>query len=128
MTLVDANDPAMADPTKFVGPVYSEADAKRLADEKGWTVKQDGDMWRRVVPSPVPVRIFEIRPIKALLDLGAVVVCTGGGGIPTMYLPEDTALEGPWDFNEKHLVGWRPSSTRTARRRSSPRTSTPTCW
>ncbi|MFI0432344.1 MAG: carbamate kinase [Candidatus Nanopelagicales bacterium] len=105
MTLVDADDPAMADPTKFVGPVYSEEDAKRLAEEKGWTVKQDGDKWRRVVPSPVPMRIFEIRPIKALLDLGAVVVCTGGGGIPTMYLPGDTELEGPWDFNEKHLVG-----------------------
>ncbi|MDQ1249104.1 MAG: carbamate kinase [Actinomycetota bacterium] len=105
MTLVDANDPAMADPTKFVGPVYSEADAKRLAAEKGWTVKQDGDKWRRVVPSPLPERIFEIRPIQNLLEMGAVVVCTGGGGIPTMYLPGDTELEGPWDFNPKHLVG-----------------------
>lgn len=105
MTEVDADDPAMADPTKFVGPVYSETDAQRLADDKGWTVKQDGDAWRRVVPSPVPKRIFEIRPIKALLELGAVVVCTGGGGIPTMYLPGDTELEGPWDFNAKHLVG-----------------------
>ena len=105
MTLVDADDPAMADPTKFVGPVYSEEDAKRLAAEKGWTVRQDGDKWRRVVPSPVPQRIFEIRPIQALLDMGAVVVCTGGGGIPTMYLPGDTDIEGPWDFNPKHLVG-----------------------
>lgn len=105
MTLVDADDPAMADPTKFVGPVYSEEDAKRLAADKGWTVKQDGDKWRRVVPSPVPQRIFEIRPIQALLDIGAVVVCTGGGGIPTMYLPGDTDIEGPWDFNPKHLVG-----------------------
>jgi carbamate kinase len=105
MTEVDADDPAMADPTKFVGPVYSEEDAKRLAADKGWTVKQDGDKWRRVVPSPVPKRIFEIRPIKALLEMGAVVVCTGGGGIPTMYVPGDTELEGPWDFNEKHLVG-----------------------
>ncbi len=105
MTEVDADDPAMADPTKFVGPVYSKADAQRLAADHGWTVKQDGDKWRRVVPSPVPKRIFEIRPIKALLDLGAVVVCTGGGGIPTMYLPGDVELEGPWDFNHKHLVG-----------------------
>lgn len=54
MTEVDADDPAMADPTKFVGPVYSEEDAKRLAADKGWTVKQDGDAWRRVVPSPSP--------------------------------------------------------------------------
>ncbi len=105
MTEVDADDPAMADPTKFVGPVYSEEDAKRLAAEKGWVVKQDGDKWRRVVPSPVPKRIFEIRPIKALLDMGAVVVCTGGGGIPTMYLPGGSELEGPWDFNDKQLVG-----------------------
>ena len=105
MTEVDADDPAMADPTKFVGPVYSEEDAKRLAGEKGWVVKEDGDKWRRVVPSPVPKRIFEIRPIKALLDMGAVVVCTGGGGIPTMYLPGATEIEGPWDFNDKQLVG-----------------------
>lgn len=73
--------------------------------EKGWTVKPDGDAWRRVVPSPVPKRIFEIRPIKALLDMGAVVVCTGGGGIPTMYVPGGSELEGPWDFNDKHLIG-----------------------
>ena len=53
--------------------------------EKGWAIKQDGDMWRRVVPSPLPTRIFEIRPIKWLLEKGAVVICTGGGGIPTMY-------------------------------------------
>jgi carbamate kinase len=105
MTEVDADDPAMADPTKFVGPVYSEQDAQRLAADKGWTVKQDGDMWRRVVPSPVPKRIFEIRAIKTLLDMGAVVVCTGGGGIPTMYLPGEHALEGPWDFNNRQLVG-----------------------
>ena len=105
MTEVDANDPAMADPTKFVGPVYSEEDAARLAAEKDWTVKQDGDVWRRVVPSPVPKRIFEIRSIKALLEMGAVVVCTGGGGIPTMYVPGGSELEGPWDFNDKQLVG-----------------------
>lgn len=105
MTEVDADDPAMADPTKFVGPVYSEEDAKRLAADKGWTVKQDGDAWRRVVPSPVPKRIFQIRAIKTLLDSGTVVVCTGGGGIPTMYLPEEQELEGPWDFNPRHLVG-----------------------
>ena len=105
MTEVDANDPAMADPTKFVGPVYTEEDAKRLAADRGWTVKQDGDAWRRVVPSPVPKRIFQIRAIKTLLDSGTVVVCTGGGGIPTMYLPEEQELEGPWDFNPHRLVG-----------------------
>ncbi len=104
MTEVDANDPAMKDPTKFVGPVYTKEEADSLAAEKGWTVKQDGDVWRRVVPSPKPQRIFQIRPIKWLLDKGAVVVCTGGGGIPTMYLDEE-GLEGPYDFNPRTLVG-----------------------
>lgn len=94
MTEVDADDPAFANPTKFVGPVYSEEDAKRLAAEKGWAVKPDGDMWRRVVPSPLPVHIFQIHPIQWCLDKGAVVVCTGGGGIPTMY-----------EKGTRHLVG-----------------------
>lgn len=85
MVEVDPDDPAFADPTKFVGPVYREDEAKSLAAEKGWVVKPDGDYWRRVVPSPLPKRIFEIRPIKWLLKKGTVVICAGGGGIPTMY-------------------------------------------
>ncbi len=88
MVEVDPNDPAFADPTKFVGPVYEREVAEKLAAEKGWTIKQDGDKWRRVVPSPLPKRIFEERPIKLLLENGAVVICAGGGGIPTMYDPE----------------------------------------
>ena len=94
MTEVSADDPAFADPTKFVGPVYDEDTAHRLAKAKGWTVKPDGADWRRVVPSPLPQRIFEIRPITWLLDQGAVVVCTGGGGIPTMYRPGTRELVG----------------------------------
>ncbi len=62
-------------------------DAQRLKAEKGWTFKQDGDHWRRVVPSPEPKRIFELRPIKWLLEMGAVVIAAGGGGIPTVYGP-----------------------------------------
>ena len=104
MVEVDPEDPAMADPTKFVGPVYSEADAHQLAAERGWTVKPDGAGWRRVVPSPVPRRIFEIGPIRTLLESGVVVICTGGGGIPTMYLPEEQ-LTGPADRNPRTLVG-----------------------
>jgi carbamate kinase len=88
MVEVDPEDPAFKDPTKFVGPVYGEAEAKQLAEEKGWMVKPDGKMWRRVVPSPLPKRIFELRPIKWLLEKGTVVICTGGGGIPTMYDPD----------------------------------------
>jgi carbamate kinase len=87
MIEVDPADPAFGDPTKFVGPVYDEAEADALAAEKGWVVKQDGDRWRRVVPSPEPKRIFEIRPIRWLLDKDVVVICAGGGGVPTMYEP-----------------------------------------
>ena len=93
MIEVDADDPAFADPTKFIGPVYEEAEARRLADEKGWAIKPDGDKWRRVVPSPAPKRIFEKRPIQWLLERNTVVICAGGGGIPTRY-NADGKLEG----------------------------------
>jgi carbamate kinase len=95
MVEVDPADPAFADPTKFVGPIYDEAQARALAAEKGWTVKPDGDHWRRVVPSPRPLRIFELRPIRWLLEHNVVVICAGGGGIPTMYE----------SGKERHLVG-----------------------
>ena len=95
MVEVDPDDPGFKDPTKFVGPVYDKADADRLAGEKGWTFKQDGDKWRRVVPSPMPKRIFEMRPIRWLLERNTVVIAAGGGGIPTMYEPG----------TERHLVG-----------------------
>ncbi len=87
MVEVDPADPAFDDPTKFVGPVYDEAEARALAEAKGWTVKPDGPHWRRVVPSPRPRRIFEIRPVRWLIERGTVVICAGGGGIPTMYEP-----------------------------------------
>ena len=87
MVEVDRDDPGFANPTKFIGPIYGEAEANRLKAEKGWTFKQDGDHWRRVVPSPEPKRIFELRPIKWLLEKGAVVIAGGGGGIPTVYEP-----------------------------------------
>jgi carbamate kinase len=85
MVEVDPDDQAFSHPDKFIGPVYERAEAERLAQEKGWAIKHDGDKWRRVVPSPMPKRIFEIRPIEWLLERGAVVICTGGGGVPTMY-------------------------------------------
>jgi carbamate kinase len=94
MTEVDPDDPAFDDPTKFVGPVYSRDEADRHAAERGWVVKPDGDAWRRVVPSPVPLRIFEQRPVEWLLARGCVVVCAGGGGIPTMYRPGTQTLVG----------------------------------
>ena len=85
MIIVDPGDPAFTSPAKFVGPVYAKESADELAAEKGWVFKQDGTAWRRVVPSPQPRQILEIAPISWLLDLGAVVICAGGGGIPTMY-------------------------------------------
>lgn len=88
MVEVDRQDPAFQNPTKFIGPVYDETTAQQLAAEKGWTFKLDGTRWRRVVPSPMPKRIFEIRPVKWLLEKGAIVICAGGGGIPTMYEPD----------------------------------------
>jgi carbamate kinase len=95
MVEVDADDPAFADPTKFVGPVYDRDEAEALAAAKGWVVKPDGAKFRRVVPSPEPKRIFEIRPIRWLLDKGTIVICAGGGGIPTMWVPgKERTLSG----------------------------------
>jgi carbamate kinase len=88
MIEVDADDPAFANPTKPIGPLYDADEAKLLTAEKGWTFKPDGDSLRRVVPSPLPKRIFEIDVIKALLERGCVVICAGGGGIPTTYTDE----------------------------------------
>jgi carbamate kinase len=87
MVEVDPGDPAFHKPTKFIGPVYLKDEAFRLAAEKGWVFKPDGDMWRRVVASPEPKRIFELRPIKWLLEHNTIVIAGGGGGIPTMYQP-----------------------------------------
>lgn len=82
---VDTADPAFNNPGKPVGPVYTQAEAERLAAEKGWAIAPDGDKYRRVVASPRPKRIFEIRPVKWLLEKGCIVICAGGGGIPTIY-------------------------------------------
>ena len=87
MIEVDPDDPAFADPSKPIGPLYDQAEADKLAAERGWVFKPDGDSLRRVVPSPVPKRIFELRPIRWLLDQGCVVICAGGGGIPVAYRP-----------------------------------------
>jgi carbamate kinase len=83
-TLVRADDPAFASPAKFVGPGYDEAQARLLASERGWTVRQDGSRWRRVVPSPEPIEVLELPLIEALVATGAIVICAGGGGIPVM--------------------------------------------
>jgi carbamate kinase len=85
MIEVDHSDPAFDHPTKPIGPVYDRETAERLKAASGWTIAADGDKFRRVVASPKPLRIFEIRPIRRLVDHGVIVICAGGGGIPTTY-------------------------------------------
>ncbi|KRB80042.1 carbamate kinase [Nocardioides sp. Root190] len=83
-TLVEAADPAFENPTKFVGEMYGREEAGRLAEQRGWTVRPDGDGWRRVVGSPRPQRVVETPLIRRLLESGAIVVCAGGGGVPVI--------------------------------------------
>lgn len=82
--VVDPRDPAFEKPTKFVGPVYDREEAECRAAGAGWSIAPDGDKWRRVVPSPKPLEIPDMRVLKLLLDQGVVVVCAGGGGIPVL--------------------------------------------
>jgi carbamate kinase len=80
--IVRSDDPAFAAPTKPVGPQYVEAEARRLAAERGWMVAPDGKGFRRMVPSPEPRSIVQLKTIKTLIDAGVLVICVGGGGIP----------------------------------------------
>lgn len=82
--LVSAADPAFGAPTKPIGPIYAEAEARRLAGERGWTVAADGTSFRRVVASPKPLEIVELATIRLLLDAGVTVICAGGGGVPVI--------------------------------------------
>ena len=102
-TLVAATDPAFDEPTKFVGEVYDKAEAEGLAAARGWTIRQDGDGWRRVVGSPQPLRVVETPLIRMLLESGAVVVCAGGGGVPVVR-NEDGDLEGVEAVVDKDLT------------------------
>ena len=83
--LIDARDPAFANPTKFVGPSHSnKSEFQTLVQHFGWTYRQDGARWRRVVPSPMPIEILELPVLSILLERGVTVVCAGGGGIPVL--------------------------------------------
>jgi len=102
MIEVDPADPAFENPSKPIGPIYDAESAGAMAKQRGWVFKPDGDYHRRVVPSPKPKRIFELRQIRWLLEKGAIVICAGGGGIPVMYTDRKApTTSGP----DKELVG-----------------------
>jgi len=104
--VVDCNDPAFQNPTKPIGPFYSKEQADTLAEEKGYTMKEDsGRGWRRTVPSPKPRRIVEIVTIKTLWDTTITIAC-GGGGIPVVET-ESGSLEGVAAVIDKDLAACR---------------------
>jgi carbamate kinase len=89
--IVDPKDPAFQKPTKPVGRFYTEAQAQSLAKERGWAMVEDAKRgWRRVVPSPVPVKVIQRHMIKTQVLFGDIVICVGGGGVPVMQLPDKT--------------------------------------
>lgn len=104
--LVDKNDPAFQNPTKYIGPWYEEEEAKRISKELGWVMKPDPrGGWRRVVPSPDPIGPVEIDAIKRLVKEGFVVIASGGGGIPV--ISEDGVMKGVEAVIDKDLAGER---------------------
>ena len=94
-------DPAFDNPTKYIGPVYTQAQSENLAAEKGWVMKADGQHFRRVVASPQPQRILEIDAIRTLLDQHYLVICNGGGGVPVHQTND--GLEGVEAVIDKDL-------------------------
>ncbi len=100
---VDPEDPAFFQPTKPIGPFYSATEANKLVKERGWNIVQDGKRFRRVVASPRPKRIFELGVIELLVNQGVVVICAGGGGIPTIQR-EDGSLIGVEAVIDKDLA------------------------
>ncbi len=100
---VDADDPAFKHPTKPIGPVYDEGEARKLARERGWRIAPDGAYYRRVVPAPKPRRILELSVIELLLNQDVVVICAGGGGIP-IVCRQDGSLIGVEAVIDKDLA------------------------
>lgn len=92
--IVDEFDPAVNNPTKFIGQFYTEDQAKDFEQSRGWTMKKDSDRgWRRVVPSPMPLRVVEAVTLDKLVNEGTIVIAGGGGGIP-VYIDRNGNLEG----------------------------------
>jgi carbamate kinase len=101
--IVNSDDPAFDAPSKPIGPMYTAEEARRLAAERGWTVGADGDGFRRLVPSPEPSAIAELRSLRVLIDAGVLVICAGGGGIP-ISLDETGAMQGTEAVIDKDLT------------------------
>ncbi len=92
--IVDENDPAVNNPTKYIGQFYSEEQAKEFKKSRGWTMKKDADRgWRRVVPSPTPLKVVEGATLEKLVEDGTIVIAGGGGGIP-VYIDKNGNFEG----------------------------------
>jgi carbamate kinase len=100
---VDPTDSAFRHPSKPIGPVYREDEARRLAAERGWVIARDGERYRRVVASPRPQRILELGVIELLVRQRVVVICAGGGGIPVVARP-DGSLVGVEAVIDKDLA------------------------
>lgn len=100
---VDPDDPAFANPTKFIGAMMTEAEAKEAEREHGWRVKQDGKGYRRVIASPRPLRIVEFPIIKNLVDTGTLVISCGGGGVPV--IKSEKGLRGVEAVIDKDFAG-----------------------
>jgi carbamate kinase len=103
-TLVHEDDPAFTAPSKFVGPVYDEQQARALAAANGWTVRPDGNRWRRVVPSPEPAELLDLPTIRMLADSKAIVIATGGGGIPVATYGDTGLIRGVEAVVDKDLT------------------------
>ena len=104
---VDPDDPKFRNPSKPIGAFYSEEEAKKLAAEKGYTMKEDaGRGWRRVVASPMPLEVIELKPIRDLMDAGHTVIAVGGGGVP-VYRDADGDLAGIAAVIDKDLASER---------------------
>jgi carbamate kinase len=101
--VVRADDPAFGAPSKPIGPVYSGDEARRLVAECGWSIGPDGSGFRRLVPSPEPQAIVEMRSLRTLVDAGVLVICAGGGGVP-VALNGDGTMHGVEAVVDKDLA------------------------
>lgn len=100
---VDPEDPAFLNPTKFIGAMMTKEEARQAEKERGWIVKQDGNGYRRVIASPMPIRIVEFPVIKHLVEAGTLVISCGGGGVPVVR--DQDGLHGVEAVIDKDFAG-----------------------